>query len=171
MLYLVMLTVLLVSIFFYLLIELKTNSVHLLYIIPLTLMFTIGSYFYLDSLFGYPTKKTNESDFELLNYHIGIEEENIYLWVLIQDETIPKAIIVPYSTEKHEQLESAKQKMGEGKRMVGSFDTVIETEADVTGNPGDKQSGSGTEKSKGGEFSLMELNIKNTMPPKDEFQN
>ena len=171
MLYLVMLTVLLVSIFFYLLIELKTNSVHLLYIIPLTLMFTIGSYFYLDSLFGYPTKKTDESSFELLFYHVGEEEENIYLWVLIQDETIPKALIIPYSTEKHEQLESAKQKMSQGKRVVGLFESPVENESDEKGKPGDQQSGKGTEKSKGGEFSLMELNINNTMPPKDEFQN
>lgn len=170
MLYLVMLTVLLVSIFFYLLIELKTHSIHLLYIIPLTLIFTLGSYFYLDSLFGYPTKKTDETSFELLFYHVGEEEENIYLWVLIQDETIPKALIIPYSTEKHEQLESAKQKMSQGKRVVGLFESPIETEGDENGNPGDQQSGTGTEKSKGGEFSLMELNIKNTLPPKDEFQ-
>ena len=114
MFYLAALSVLLVSIFLYLLIELK-RSIHLLYVIPLTIAFTMGSYFYLDSLFGYPVSKSNEKNFSLLSYHVGIEEEDIYLWVILNEETKPKAIRLPYSTEMHEQLEEAKQKMKEGR--------------------------------------------------------
>ena len=54
------------------LIELK-KSVHMLYIIPLAIMFT-GAYFYLDSLFGYPVHKSDEGKFGLLSF--WIDEEN-----------------------------------------------------------------------------------------------
>jgi hypothetical protein len=167
MFYLVGLSVVLVSIFLYLLIELK-RSIHLLYVIPLTIAFTLGSYFYLDSLFGYPVTKSNEVGFLLLSYHVGIEEEDIYLWVILKQETIPKAVVVPYSTEMHEKLEQAKQKMKEGRKITGEF-----TEGNAINNQGSglddgvSSSAGGTDKSRGGAFTLMELDLTSQLPPKD----
>ena len=69
MIYLILIAIFLVSVFLYVLIELK-KSIHMLYIIPLTIMFTGGTYFYLDSLFGYPVHKTDEGKFGLLSFWI-----------------------------------------------------------------------------------------------------
>lgn len=167
MFYLVTLSVLLASIFLYLLIELK-KSVHLIYIIPLTIAFTVGSYFYLDSLFGYPVTKTDEQRFSLLNYHVGYEEDYIYLWVILEDEAIPKAVKVPYSQEMHEQLQQAGEKMKEGRKIVGNFGDDMSMENDNEGlEAGSNQSAGGTEKSRGGAFTLMELDLTSKLPPKD----
>ena len=166
MFYLAALSVLLVSIFLYLLIELK-RSIHLLYVIPLTIAFTMGSYFYLDSLFGYPVSKSNESGFFLLNYHVGIEEEDIYLWVILNEETKPKAIRLPYSTEMHEQLEEAKQKMKEGRKITGEFNADVDISGNENVEGGLKESAGGTDKSRGGAFTLMELDLTSQLPPKD----
>ena len=72
--YLILITIFLVSIFLYLLIELK-RSIHMIYIIPLTILFTGGTYFYLDSLYGYPTWKTDEKKFGLLSFQIDEEAD------------------------------------------------------------------------------------------------
>jgi len=167
MFYLVTLSVLLASIFLYLLIELK-KSVHLIYIIPLTIAFTVGSYFYLDTLFGYPVAKTTEQKFILLNYHIGFEEDNIYLWVILQEEAIPKAVKVPYSQKMHEQLQQAGEKMKEGKKIEGVFGDDLSMENNDQGlEQGNNNSGGGTNKSKGGAFTLMELDLTSKLPPKN----
>ena len=64
--YLIILAIFLVSLFLWLMIDVR-KSAHMLYIIPLTILFTGGSYFYIDSLFGYPTSLTNEKKLDDLS--------------------------------------------------------------------------------------------------------
>ena len=40
----------------------------------------------------------------------------IYLWTVLENERVPKAIIVPYSQEEHNKLVRAQQQMSQGFR-------------------------------------------------------
>ena len=127
MIYLIILTVFLVSLFLYLLIGLK-KSAHMIYVIPLTILFTTGSYFFIDSLFGYSVNRSSEDKFFLLSYWVPEDESKIYLWVVLEKEIEPKALIVPYTKERHQELIRANEQMKQGARFVGRFS---EMEAEV----------------------------------------
>ena len=163
--YLIIAAIILLSIFLYLLIELK-KSIHMLYIIPLSLFFVAGTYFYFDSVFGYPVFKTNENKFYLVSYHVGEKEEYFYLWIILKGESIPKAIYVPYSKEDHRELERARRIMDGGGMIEGQF--YESTSANKSGVVGEENSSAGGSlKSKGGELSLTEIRPKSFLPPKD----
>ena len=83
MIYLIALTIFLVALFLFLLIDIR-KSVHMLYIIPLTLLFTGGSYFYIDSLFGFSVKQSTEKKFVLLSYSVPKEEDVDFMWVALR---------------------------------------------------------------------------------------
>ena len=178
MIYLIALTIFLVALFLFLLIDLR-KSVHMLYIIPLTLLFTGGSYFYIDSLFGYPVKQTNEKKFVLLSYSVPKEEDVIFMWVALKDERMPKSVYVPYTQKRHEELMEAQRKMSQGKMMEGNFESLLSLEdtAQPMGQLNDEaatvdsQGAGGTSKSKGGGFSLLELKTDSALPPKAEHAN
>jgi hypothetical protein len=168
MIYLILIAVFLVSVFLYVLIELK-KSIHMLYIIPLAIMFTGGTYFYLDSLFGYPVYKSDEEKFSLLSFWIDEENDRIYLWTVLENEIVPKAIIVPYSQEEHNKLVRAQQQMAEGIQMIGEFDPLDGGRSD-TYEEGEQSASSqgldGSPKSRGGAFSLIELTAERALPKK-----
>lgn len=168
MIYLVLFCVILTSIFLYLLIELK-QSIHLIYIIPLSLFFILGTYFYINDLLGYPTVKTNEKDFYLLNYFIGPDEESIYLWVIIKGENKPKAITLPYTADDHKSLENMKESLKNGEPIEGEFYAEIGEQGMTSdGHPAqDEQANSGTDKSRSGSFNLLKIDLTRTMPTKD----
>jgi len=167
MIYLVIFCVILTSIFLYLLIELK-QSIHLIYIIPLSLFFIIGTYFYINDLFGYPTVKTNEKDFYLLNYFIGTEEDQIYLWVILKGEDKPKAITIPYSPEDHKALQGMDETLKNGEPIEGEFVNAEDADIGMKEQHPDQngQANDGTLKSKGGTFNLLKIDITKTMPRK-----
>ena len=173
MIYLIALTIFLVALFLFLLIDLR-KSVHMLYIIPLTLLFTGGSYFYIDSLFGYPVKQTNEGKFYLISYTIPEAEDMIYLWVLLDEEEEPKSVFVDYTPKRHEELIKAQEKMNEGRVMEGNFNEMYQiegNEAELGQYPSGEhqdvtQGAGGTNKSKGGGFSLLEVKTSSSLPPK-----
>ena len=168
MIYLILIAVFLVSVFLYVLIELK-KSIHMLYIIPLTIMFTGGTYFYLDSLFGYPVHKSDEGKFGLLSFWIDEENDRIYLWTVLENESVPKAIIVPYSQEEHNKLVRAQQQMSQGVQMIGEFDPADGGQSDSyeEGEQGATTQGlDGSPKSRGGAFSLIELTSEKALPRK-----
>ena len=169
MIYLVIISIFLVSVFLYLLIELK-RSIHLIYVIPLSIIFTAGSYFYLDSLFGYPVAKTNEEKFYLLSYYIAPEETTINMWVILEKETVPKAIVLPYDQETHEALEEVRKRMGEGDAVMGEFNITTDPGTELEGaTQDDKQSSGGTRKSAGGAFNILNLDLSSKLPPKDQY--
>jgi len=169
MIYLILIAVFLVSVFLYVLIELK-KSVHMLYIIPFTIMFTGGTYFYLDSLFGYPVHKSDEGKFGLLSFWIDEEGDRIYLWTILENERVPKAIIVPYSQEEHNKLVQAQQQMSQGVQMLGEFDPMDGGQSDTPYEEGEQSASSqgldGSPKSRGGAFSLIELTPEKALPRK-----
>lgn len=166
MIYLVLFCIVLTSIFLFLIIELK-KSVHLIYIIPLSLFFILGTYFYIYELFGYPAPKTHEKGFYLLQYYVGEQEENIYLWVMLKGEQVPKSISVPYTAEDHKNLERFNELLQEGELIEGDFSP--EQDAEKNGeHPDAADSGNfGTLKSKGGEFNLIHIDITRTLPEKN----
>ena len=173
MIYLIALTIFLVALFLFLLIDIR-KSAHMLYIIPLTLLFTGGSYFYIDSLFGYPVKKTDEKKFVLLSYSVPKTEDRIFLWVVLEEEEEPKSVFVAYTQERHEELMEAQRKMSEGKMVQGSFEFLGEStqggeQALGQVDPSDPQilqGAGGTNKSRGGGFSLLEIQTSAALPPK-----
>lgn len=163
--YLIIAAIILLSIFLYLLIELK-KSIHMIYIIPLSLFFIAGTYFYFDSIFGYPVAKTNENQFYLVNYYVGENEEHFYLWIIIKGERIPKAIYVPYNIEDHRELERARRIMEGGGMVEGQF--YDNMKGSKSGTKGEESiSSGGTLKSRGGALSLTEIRPKSFLPPKD----
>lgn len=179
MIYLIALTIFLVALFLFLLIDIR-KSAHMLYIIPLTLLFTGGSYFYIDSLFGYPVKQTNEKKFVLLSYSVPKEEDSIFMWVLLEDERMPKSVFVPYTQQRHEELMEAQRKMSQGKMMEGNFEFMMMNEEASgkqemgrveMGATADLQGAGGTTKSRGGGFSLLEMRTDSSLPPKAEHAN
>lgn len=157
--YIIISSLILLSIFLYLIIELKA-SIHLFYIIPLTLFFIAGSYFYFDSLFGYPVIKTNEKKFRLISYLVNEKEEKIYFWIIQNGENSPKAVFIGYNKGTHEQLEKAANKLAEGQQIEGEF---LEKE----GEDKKSKSAKGTLKSAGGELILYDLNVKHYLPDKN----
>ena len=175
MIYLIILTVFLVSLFLYLLIGLK-KSAHMIYVIPLTILFTTGSYFFIDSLFGYSVKQSNEDKFFLLSYWVPEDESKIYLWVVIEEEFEPKALIVPYTEQRHRELIRAEEQMKEGAKFVGRF-SEMETEMpesepqEGSESMEDLKSSSsmaagGTPKSIGGGFALIHVSAQPHMMQK-----
>ena len=178
MIYLIALTIFLVALFLFLLIDIR-KSVHMLYIIPLTLLFTGGSYFYIDSLFGFPVKQSTEKKFVLLSYSVPKEEDVIFMWVALEGERMPKSVYVPYTQRRHEELMTAQRKMSRGKIMEGNFESLLAVETvaqpmgkiDDTAATVDTQGAGGTNKSQGGGFSLLELKTDSGLPPKAEHAN
>ena len=167
MIYLIFAGVMLISLFLWVIVEIK-KSVHLLYIIPITIFFFGGTYFYYDYILGKPKPSPVDKKFVVISYYISSEEDKIFLWTLQSEEKDPISIWIPYSQETHESLEKSKKKMLEGKTMVG----IINSDKDGSdnsgdGSQGDKESGIGTNKSKGGDLNLYEmdfnkfLNLKN----------
>ena len=167
MIYLIILTVFLVSLFLYLLIGLK-KSAHMIYVIPLTILFTTGSYFFIDSLFGYSVKQSTEDKFFLVSYYVPDDETEIFLWVILEDELEPKAVTVPYTQKRHEELLRAEEQMKNGARFVGRF-SEMESEIPQQNSNNDEEverteeevvstmPAGGTKKSQGGGFSLIHV--------------
>jgi hypothetical protein len=164
--YLIIAALILLSIFLYLIIELK-KSIHMIYIIPFTLFFVAGSYFYLDSIFGYPVLKGDEEKFYLVSYYIEENEEYFYLWIILKDEKIPKAIYVPYNKEDHRELERARRIMEGGGMVEGQFYNNVNGNKNGILSKEKSSSGQGSLKSKGGALSLFEIRPKSFLPPKD----
>jgi hypothetical protein len=157
--YLIISSLVLLSIFLYLIIELRA-SIHLIYIIPLTLFFIAGSYFYFDSVFGYPVLKTNEKKFRLISFMVNEEDDKIYFWIQQENENQPKAIFIAYDADTHRELEKVSDKLMEGQQIEGEFSELEEE------NEGEK-AGLGTNKSKGGELVLHEMNVEHYLPEKN----
>ena len=156
MIYLIAAGLMIITLFLVILIELK-KSLHLLYIIPITIFFFSGVYFFYDSVLGYPAKKTIGENFQLLSYLVSPDEKEIFLWVSVFDDELPLAVRIPYSKEDHKALEEGRKMMEEGKMVEGS---MKEGEEDESGNGVEQMEGSsglGTEKSRGGLLSLQEI--------------
>ena len=158
MIYIIITGLVLLSIFLYLLIELK-KSIHLIYVIPLSLFFVTGSYFYLDKLFGYPVPKTNEKKFKLLSFDVQEEQEKIYFWVLLEGEEQPKAIFLPYSADKHRELQKMSEQMDEGAEFEGEF---LEGE-----DQGEEEKKKQKNNNDGSDLIFHELDVPHYLPDKD----
>ena len=155
MIYLMLAGLMLITLFMIILIEIR-GSLHLLYIIPSTLFFFMGVYYFYDSVLGYPAKKVLTTEFQLLSYKIHPDETEIYLWVSLLDEEKPLSVIIPYSSEDHESLEKYGKMMEEGMLVEGIMDEGDEGDGDESESEG--ESGLGTNKSRGGMLSLQEIN-------------
>jgi len=154
MIYLMFAGMMLITLFLIILIELK-RSIHLIYIIPATLSFFMGVYYFYDSVLGYPAKKVLTEEFRLLAYNIPQDESEIYIWVSIPNEDKPIAVIIPYSQEDHKSLQNSGKMMKDGKMVEGTMSDGEEGEGDSLQEGG--ENGMGTDKSKGGLLSLYEM--------------
>ena len=164
MIYLILTGMMLITLFMIILIELK-KSLHLLYIIPATLSFFLGVYFFYDSVLGYPAKKVVTGEFQLLAYHVPPDESEIYLWVVLPNEAQPLSVIIPYSIEDHKSLEQGEKMMEDGKLVEGTMSDGDEGEGKNLQEGGNN--GLGTNKSEGGLLTLYEINQYRFLQRKD----
>ena len=130
-------------------------TIHLYYIIPITLAAGVGLYMFFDTVLGYPTKHLGIDKFQLISYTTN--EEQIFVWVVLQGEEIPKAYSMPYSEEQHAELESAMDKMSTGQFVEGEFGDLSDKEG---------QYSLGSNKSSGAEFRLYEVDPQQFLPGK-----
>jgi len=142
------------------------DSVHLYYIIPLALACAIGMYTYYGTVLGYPTTRYALDKFVLLSYVNS--DTRIYMWVMHDNETEPRAYSIPYSEEQHAQLEAAMQETRNGTWAEGNFTQEAEEEGLLT-NLGEDSGGLGTNKSAGGAmFNLYKIDSTRFLPPKQQ---
>ena len=156
MFYLIAAGIMIISLFLFLIIELK-KSVHLFYIIPFTLFFFTGVYFYYESVLGHPPSAVLDKKFQLLAYTVNSEETKIFLWVVFREENEPVSMWIPYSREDHQSLEDGKGLMNEGKMMEGMLSSDGEGEGKEMKKEGEEKRKGGP-KSDGGMIFLGEMN-------------
>lgn len=150
------------------LIETK-SSIHLTWIIPLCLGLFAGTYVWAKAMFGYPTDLIEDGkQFVMLNYYVPPSEDKIYVWVIMEQEAVPKAFEMPYDRDEHQKLQQVGEKMEEGGKFVGAFKQPM-----PEGNEGmadDKEGdGRGNRISMGGMLSFRELSPEAFLPSKDDF--
>ena len=118
-------------------------------------------------MFGYSVKQSNEDKFFLISYYVPDDETEIFLWVILEDEVEPKAVTVPYTQQRHEELVRAEEQMKNGARFVGRF-SEMESEMPQQNSSDEKverieeevvstMAAGGTKKSEGGGFSLIHV--------------
>lgn len=142
------------------------SSIHLYYVIPVTMASAVGLYYYFDTMLGYPTERLKTIPFELLGY-ASTNEEHLYMWVVHDNDTKPIAYQIDYTEERHKKLEAAMQRKGEGMLQEGFFNSEF-IEADAGGLiEGEESAGIGTNKSDGGLFYLHNRDHKQYLPAKN----
>jgi hypothetical protein len=146
------------------------SSIHMTWVIPLCLGLFTGTYLWAKSMFGYPTDAVEaEKQFVMLNYYIPPTEDKIFVWVIMQEETVPKAFEFPYDKEEHEALQQVGARMEEGARFVGAFREPLDGEDEKGEVSQSEGSGLGTLLSSGGMMSFRELSAKHFLPSKNDF--
>ena len=143
------------------------GTLHLLWVIPVCIGLITGTYQWAYSMFGYPTDVYNVGDeFTLLSYYIPNEEDKIVVWVLLQGEEDPKAIVIPYDPDEQENLQSVAEQMASGGKFMGQFGQGEQEKGQKEGE-GDGESGQGTLKSSGGMLNFTPLTVEHFLPEKD----
>ena len=156
MIYIIISGLMIISLFLFILIEIK-KSVHLLYIIPLTLGFFTGVYFFYESILGYPTKVIYNTKFQLLGYTVNSDETKIFVWAILKNEDEPISMWMPYSREDHQSLEDGKGLIEDGRMVEGVIAESTEGREGI-GEQGDKDRNTGGPNSDGGSIFLEEMN-------------
>ena len=168
MIYLVIALIVFAALLLAVLIETKA-SIHLTWIIPLSLGIFTGTYVWAKSMFGYPTDLLEEGkQFIMLNYYVPPSEDKIYVWAIVEEESVPKAFEMPYERLEHERLQRVGQKMEEGAKFIGAFRDPSPTGAEGKGEDQDGN-GRGNKISMGGQMAFRELSPEAFLPSKDDF--
>ena len=146
-----------------------SGSIHHYYIIPMALACSIGFYTFYNSILGYPTTRYALEKFILLSY--ANSDDRLFMWVIHDNDTEPRAYSLPYTEEQHAQLEAAMQKARNGVWVEGNFNQTSEDDEGI-GDLGDQSGGLGTNKSQGGDmFELYDIDSTRLLPPKQERPN
>ena len=142
------------------------SSIHLYYIIPVTMASAVGLYYYFDTVLGYPTVKLKTIPFELLSY-ASTNEDYLYMWVVHDNETVPIAYQIDYTEKRHKQLEDAMRRKGQGLVQQGFFDgDFVDGDAGHLPTVNNESAGQGTNKSEGGLFTIHDMDHRRYLPPK-----
>lgn len=137
----------------------QSRSTWYLYlIIPIILASGVGIYITYHDILGYPTTAKSDIPFTLVTH--TVTEEHIFMWVIHDNETRPRAYEMPYSEEDHAQLAAASEQQESGAMVQGAFKLEEESE--------DVFPGMGSNKSKGGEFKLYDIKPQDVLPRKKE---
>jgi hypothetical protein len=91
----------------------SSRSSFLFFYIPALICLVAGSIFVYSSILGYPRKADLPEEFALLQFQIE-ENKAIYLWVLPKKETIPISFEIPYTPEKHKELDKVREAVKKG---------------------------------------------------------
>lgn len=95
----------------------------------LSLIFYIVTLYSLPGFYGWPTKQSLPQKFILLGMEIQEPRTEadpgvIYMWVksLLEQDSMPRAYELPYSSELHTRLTAAKKRMEFGHSMAGELE-------------------------------------------------
>ena len=166
MIWLIVAAVSLAAVVLWMLIETR-GTLHLLWVIPLCIGLLTATHQWATAMFGYPTEEYEVGQkFSLISYYVPNEEDKIVVWVVLENEKIPKSIVIPYDPKEEEGLQEVANKMANGAKFEGVFAALPEMAE--RGNEGSQTyGGKGTPKSTGGELSFKELTVEHFLPPKD----
>tara|TARA_X000000950_G_scaffold272857_1_gene355973 strand:- start:4706 stop:5239 length:534 start_codon:yes stop_codon:yes gene_type:complete len=169
MIWLILSAVVFAAVLLWFLIETR-GTLHLLWVIPITIGLITGTYQWSLSYFGYPTDIYEEGqEFVLLSYFVPNDEEKIVIWVILEGEDLPKSIIIPYNPDEEQGLQKVTDQMAEGGRFMGEFGSPpVGNEGTEKGEQG--ESGGGTLKSSAGMLSFKLLSVESFLPSKDYIE-
>lgn len=140
------------------------KTLHLYYIIPVSITAIFGLYYFFHDLLGYPTQLVSDKQFTFISYYYN--DENIFIWVILENEDRPIAYVHSYSDELLKQVEKAQELVNQGEYVEGSFATDVEegddSLSDISGS-----NGLGTEKSAGGTFEFYNIDKSSHLPSKN----
>jgi hypothetical protein len=137
----------------------QSRSTWYLYlIIPIVLASGVGIYITYHEILGYPTIAKSSKKFTLISH--TVTEEHIFMWVLHDNETQPRAYEMPYTDEDHAQLAAAAEGQASGAMIQGEFENQ---EDSLEAFPG-----VGSNKSEGGEFKLYDIKPQDILPRKQD---
>lgn len=96
--------------------------------IPLTLVVTLSVWLTYTALLGYPTK--SEAEGHQVYHHFIPDKKNKVIYVLLtrSGKSTPRLYAYPWSKGLLESLKKAKEKRGQGIKVVGEFRTPKKTD-------------------------------------------
>ena len=166
MIWLIIAALVFVAVLFWMLIETR-GTWHLLWVIPTCIGLLTGTYAWYSSVLGYPTDQYEKGQkFVLLSYFVPQEENKLVVWVVLENEQVPKAVIIPYDPDEEKELEQIAKTMASGGKFMGEFSMPPQDGREGSKKDGSESFGSGSNKSQGGMLSFTKLSVDDFLPKK-----
>ena len=166
MIWLIIAAVAFAAVLLWMLIETR-STMHLLWVIPTCIGLITGTYQFYSSVLGYPTDQYEVGGkFVLVSYFPLEQEDKLIVWVVLDGETIPKAITIPWNEKEEKSLRDVTKQMAEGEMFEGEFGEPPPPTGGEGEGYGSEESGGGFAKSSGGLLNFTKLTVESFLPKK-----